>query len=172
MNISMFPATKVFGVLVHRNLRCIEYRRFIHVIPCKQIQRWANVVLQQEPTCPILTNSWVYEIQPCWRACSTTATTTNQHQFDTHCNGDMINDHSPSMTTQFKIKCTHALVSKVSFSQKSMKTPVTKFRQDTNGIACGWVSRHEGGKSQIIIRTLMWWQIICWTGQHDPQHWP
>ena len=39
VNVAVLPAAEVKSVLVHRHLRPVEHRRFVHVVPGEQVRR-------------------------------------------------------------------------------------------------------------------------------------
>lgn len=55
-------------VLKHGDLRAVENRRLIHVVPDVDVQSRSSIVLQQVAVRIVLSDSWVEEVQVAHRA--------------------------------------------------------------------------------------------------------
>jgi len=74
VKVAVLPATSVSSILVHRDLRSVEHRRLVHVVPREKVACRADVILRQKPSSPVMADSGIHKIQPRGRTCKLHAT--------------------------------------------------------------------------------------------------
>ena len=62
VNVSVFPAIGMDTILVHGDLRTIEHRRLVHVVPVKEVGTTALIAVMAQAACPPITNVLAGEV--------------------------------------------------------------------------------------------------------------
>ena len=69
VDFSIFPTSQMCDISVHCDLRGIEDRWLIHVVPYKQVKGWSHILWQSKLVCPPLAYMFLYKVRPARGTC-------------------------------------------------------------------------------------------------------